>query len=104
MPHVSGNPDRRRQRREERGQNVLGLGPDTDGALARYLSDGGSAWLLLVQYPDAAQANAALRALGVGAAPNMVAAEVEGNLLGAVFGQVSEASAAHWLQLALSAL
>lgn len=85
------------------GQNLLGLGPDTDAVLARYASDQSPGWLLLVNYPDLAQAKAALQALEASGAADLVAAGVQGSLLGAVFGQVSETMAVGWLQQALPA-
>jgi hypothetical protein len=84
------------------GENILGLGAGTDGILARYSSDEGLSWLLLVEYPDTAQASTALQSLEPSGIPDLVAAEQQGNLLGAVFGQASEATARRWLQLSLS--
>ena len=42
-------------------QDVAGLGPDTEAALARYHRDGLSAHLLIVRYPDERRAKAAER-------------------------------------------
>jgi hypothetical protein len=83
------------------GQNLLNLGPNTDGVLARYTSAQGLSWLLLVEYPDATQAATALRALKSGDVPDLVLAETQGALLGAVLGQSSETTANRWLQEAL---
>ena len=61
-------------------ENVLGLGPDTEVALASYVREGKRARLLLVSYPDEARAAAArkrylsLRAAG-GASKQGIAAE-----------------------------
>lgn len=40
-------------------ENILGLGPDTEAVLASYVREGKRARVLLVSYPDAAQAAAA---------------------------------------------
>jgi hypothetical protein len=42
-------------------ENVLNIGADTPAALAKYRTPGSSLFLLLVQYPDAARAEAAAR-------------------------------------------
>ena len=42
-------------------ENVLNIGADTPAALAKYRTPGPSLFLLLVQYPDAARAEAAAR-------------------------------------------
>ncbi len=76
------------------GENLLGLALDTDAVIARYRS-GQSEWqLLLVQYPDAARADAGLLALKNGALEDFIAADASGSLLGAVFGQNGDAPAA----------
>ena len=83
------------------GENILGLSPDTDGVLARYESDGGTARLLLIAYPDAGAASAGLAALQGGEIEGLVAAEARANLLGAVFGEMDEAAASALLEEAL---
>ncbi len=40
-------------------ENVLQFGPETDAVLGRYARPNGSAWLLLVDYPDAETASSA---------------------------------------------
>lgn len=75
------------------GQNLLALGPETAGVLARYDVDGVTAYLILVQYPDVAAATAGLDALESGQIDDLVLAGVQGNLLGAVFGGAAEPSA-----------
>jgi len=85
------------------GQNVLGLGPNTEAVLARYTSAEGLGWLLLAEYPNSAQAKASLQDLEAASIPDLVAAEVQGSLLGAVFGQVPQDMAVRWLQQALLA-
>ena len=76
------------------GKNLLGLGPRTNGVLARYTVGGGAARLLLVQYPNAPAASAGLDAL-VKAGPEfgLAAARVRESTLGAVFGAVDQAAA-----------
>jgi hypothetical protein len=69
------------------GENLLGLALDTDAVVARYRA-GESEWqLLLVEYPDAARAEAGVAALEDGALEDFIAAGGNGPLLGAVFGQ-----------------
>lgn len=84
------------------GENLLGLGPGTDGLLARYQVGGAVAQLLLVQYPDAEAASAGLAALKGGGIAGLLAADARGNLLGAVFGEVDEAAAGRLLTSAIS--
>jgi hypothetical protein len=55
----------------------------------------------LVEYPAAAQASKALQALKGGDISDLVASQVQGNLLGAVFGKVDAAQAQSLLQEAL---
>lgn len=65
--------------------NPLGLSPETNGLLARY---DGPAQLLLIQYPDSQAATAGLSGLqNSEEISGLVAAEVKGNLLAALFGQ-----------------
>jgi len=85
------------------GQNVLGLGPNTEAVLARYTSAEGLGWLLLAEYPNSAQAKASLQRLETASVPDLVAAEVQGSLLGAVFGPVLQDTAVRWLRQSLSA-
>ena len=82
------------------GENVLGLNPETDGVLARYDVGGGVAHLLLVLYPDAGAASEGLAAVE-GQASDFVAARLQEEMLGAVFGEVEEAEANVMLERAL---
>jgi len=75
------------------GENLLGLGPETDGVLAHYDAGGAVARLLLVQYPDAEAASAGLATLEGGEVGGLVTADARDNLLGAVFGEIDEAAA-----------
>ncbi len=83
------------------GGNLLGLGPETDGVLARYDAGDGVARLLLVQYPDAEGAAAGLGALEGGQIGGLVAASARDNLLGAVFGDLDSVTAGSLLAEAL---
>ena len=83
------------------GENLLGLALDTDAVIARY-KVGDTEWqLLLVQYPDAARADAGVAALANGALEDFIAADANGSLLGAVFGQESGKAAEILLAKAL---
>ena len=75
------------------GENVLGLGPETGGVLARYGVGGAAARLLLVQYPDAASASAGRAALEAAQVSGLVTADASDDMLGAVFGEIDEAAA-----------
>jgi hypothetical protein len=75
------------------GENLLDLGPQTDGILARYDFGDGMALLLLVQYADTKAAAAARDALLATEVSDLVLADGRENLLGAVFGQVDQARA-----------
>lgn len=83
------------------GENLLALGPETDGVLARYDIGGATAQLLLVEYPDAGVALAGLAALKGGGIAGLLAADARGNLLGAVFGDMDETAASALLVEAL---
>ncbi len=80
------------------GENVLGLSQATNGVLARYDIGGAEALLLLVQYPEADTAAAALTALQGADVADLVTADVEGSLLRAIFGPVDPAAAAALLE------
>lgn len=83
------------------GENLLGLGAETDGVLAQYEIDGVVTHLLLIEYPEAESASAALEALEGGEIEGLVAASAEDNVLGAVFGEVDEAEIGPILEEAL---
>jgi hypothetical protein len=83
------------------GENLLGLGPETNGLLARYDLGDGPALLLLVQYPEASAAAAGRDALLTGQVDGLVLADAHQDLLGAVFGEVDEAQARTLLMSAL---
>jgi hypothetical protein len=83
------------------GENLLGLGQDTDAVFALYSSDGEQVKLLLVQYPDAKRAAAGLHGLGGGSLEGFLASDTKGSLLGAVFGKTTAAHAGALLAKAL---
>ncbi len=83
------------------GENILGLSHDTSGVLAQYDVGDSPVQLLLVQYPDAKAAAAALAALKGGQVEDFITANVSNNLLGAVFGKVDAAPANALLEQAL---
>jgi hypothetical protein len=75
------------------GENILDLSPETDGILARYDMDGGMAYLLLIEYPQAKAASNGLAALKAGQVEGLATADARDNLLGAVFGQLDPTAA-----------
>jgi hypothetical protein len=83
------------------GENILGLGADTDGFLAGYDISGVPATLLLIQYPDARAAMAGFSALKDGALNNLVSATAQDQLLGAVLGEIDQTAAEALLTAAL---
>ena len=85
------------------GENLLQLSPETDGVLAQYDVGSGRAQLLLIQYPDGEQASAGLTALEGGQIDALVSADAHDNLLGAVFGQIDQATASTLLDGTLGA-
>ena len=84
------------------GENLLGLGPETEGVWARYDLEQGPAHLLVIRYPDADAADGGLEALQSGPLDNLVQAGTHGSLLAAVFGTVDEAQASTLLDGALN--
>lgn len=84
------------------GENTLGLGPETNGVLARYDVDGAEAQLLLVQYPSAEAASAGLVALQNANIDSLAASDVRNDLLGAVLGEIDESAAESLLSDALA--
>jgi hypothetical protein len=83
------------------GENVLGLSQDTEGVLARYEIDDALVFLVLVQYPDEGAAADALAALEGGPVADVIAADVRGEMLGAVFGGADPGAAGKLLAQAL---
>ncbi len=83
------------------GTNVLGLGPDTAGVLADYDLSGQQARLLLIEYPQAAQAERAQEALRTGNVQGLIVSQVKERTLGAVFGAADTPDAESLLREAL---
>jgi hypothetical protein len=83
------------------GENILGLGPDTQGLVARYELGGQQALLLLIAYPQAEQADAARDALRASALDDLVGVESQEHLLAAVFGPIDPAAAERLMAEAL---
>jgi hypothetical protein len=83
------------------GENVLGLSSKTDGVLARYELGESTVWLMLIDYPEPTQAAAARTVLGSAGVEDLVAVEVNGTRLGAVFGQIDATAAGELLAQAL---
>jgi hypothetical protein len=75
------------------GENRLGLGPETDGALGRYDLSGQPVDLMIIEYPDAAQAEKGLKALQSSEQDDLLAAVSSGKRLEVVFGQADKAAA-----------
>lgn len=75
------------------GANVLGLSQDTRGALAFYPIGEETVKVILVEYPDATSASAALEALQAGEVQSLLASRVKSNYLSAAFGSASQAEA-----------
>ncbi len=83
------------------GENLLGLSAQTEGVLAQYNVQGGPVYLLLIQYPAAAQAAASLAALRGGDVTDLLAADARGVWLGAVIGQADPSAAQTLLEQGL---
>jgi hypothetical protein len=83
------------------GENVLGLGPDTNGVLARYLLDGLDVWLVVIEYPGDNRAAAARDALQAGPTTDLLAFDARGRRLAMIFGQTASAGAQELLASAL---
>ena len=62
------------------GTNILGLSQKTDGVMARYIVNGQKGNLILVQYPNAAEAANGAAALAQSKADQFVKADAKGLL------------------------
>jgi hypothetical protein len=69
--------------------DVLGLGPETEGVVARYERDGQIANLLLVTFPDAERAENAQTSLQEAEVEELVTTLARDTMVGAVLGTVS---------------
>jgi len=83
--------------------DVLGLGPDVEGVLAEYDLDGQAASLLLVAFPDDQRTQDARSGLEIAGVDDLVATMAQGEILGAVFGQLAQESASALLDRAFAA-
>jgi hypothetical protein len=84
--------------------DVLGLGADTEGVVARYERDGQGMDLLIVAFPDAQRAVQARAGLEGAGLETLAASGVVGRTLGAVFGlDAPQAAARALLEQALAA-
>jgi hypothetical protein len=83
------------------GENVLGLGPDTDAVVAVYQMGSAQSKLLLVQYPDSKRAAAGLQGLKDGGLEELAVSDIQGLLVGAVFGKSTPDEAAALLAKAM---
>ena len=75
------------------GENILGLSQDTNGVVASYEVADSPALLLLIEYPTPNQAAAGLEVLQTAQVDDLVIAQVQDNLLAAVFGEVDDSVA-----------
>jgi hypothetical protein len=82
--------------------DLLELGPDVEGVVARYKIEGQVADLLLVSYPDAARAERAHTALQANPVEGLVATRLSDRRLGAVFGAASSEASNALLETALN--
>jgi len=85
-------------------ENVLGLGPETEGILAEYTLEGQPATLLIVTFPQAGQALDAQSGLERAGVEDLVLTLVQGDAVGAIFGQLAPEIPATVLDQALAAL
>jgi len=83
-------------------ENVLDLGPDVQGALARYTVDDQEYLGILVSYPEASRAESALASVERAQIDGFVLAQSKGKSLGVVIGESTESAAMDWLTQALS--
>jgi len=84
------------------GENLLGLGQDTDGVYGMYPTGSDQIQLLLVQFPDSKRAAAGRQGLQGGGLDDLLVADTNGSLLGAVFGNPATTEAAGLLSKALA--
>jgi hypothetical protein len=75
------------------GTNILGLSHATNGIVARYDLSGQAARLVLIQYPNPANAAAGINALKASPVKDLMACNSRDNMVSAVFGEVSSEAA-----------
>jgi hypothetical protein len=84
------------------GENLLALGPETDGVLAVYSIYDTQALLLLVEYPGAIEASDAWAALESVEIAGLVSSGISSRVVAAVFGEASQAEADELIGMALA--
>jgi hypothetical protein len=84
------------------GQNILELGPETEGVLARYELGEDNLLILLIKYPDGNAASSALEALRSAGVEGLITADKNQEVIGAAFGAGDSAQAEALLDSALS--
>jgi uncharacterized protein DUF6599 len=85
-------------------ENVLGLGPETEGIVAEYVLEDQLATLLIVTFPQTGGAQDARLGLERVGMEELVLTLVQGNAMGAIFGQLAPEIPAALLDQALAAL
>jgi hypothetical protein len=70
------------------GSNILGLGSDTQGVLARYTLNGQPVHLMLMVYPNVQKAASGLKALQGASIISLVVSGQNQTMVGAVFGTI----------------
>jgi hypothetical protein len=70
------------------GSNLMGLGPDTLGIVARYTVNGQTGHLLLVTYPTVEKATSGLKALQSSQMTGLLVSAQNQEVVGAVFGSI----------------
>jgi hypothetical protein len=83
-------------------EDVLGLGADVEGIVARYDLSGQPVDLLLIAYPDSSRAQRAQSGLQAAGVENWIADDLKGATLGAVFGSPAATGATDLLAQAMS--
>jgi Family of unknown function (DUF6599) len=85
-------------------QDPLALGPDVEGIIAGYDLAGQPVELVLIAYPDKSRAQLAQSGLQAAAVENLIAVELKGTTVGAVFGSPDIIGAADLLAQTMSTL
>jgi len=83
------------------GENLLGLGQDTNAVYGLYQTGSDQMKLLLVQFPNSKRAAAGLQGLKSGGLDDLVVSDTSGSILGAVFGNPPTEEATKLLSKAL---
>ena len=83
------------------GENLLGMGQDTNAVYGLYQAGSEQMKLLLVQFPDFKRTAAGLQGLKSGGLEDLVVSDTKGSILGAVFGNPTTEEATKLLSKAL---